>query len=748
MMAATLLSSILPDELSDSVAEWEQTAARLDNAGYGQRLARNYRAASLKIAEALNWQAVIDLADIVSLVAIKASPSVADRLCASAIDMPKFCKNDPLQFNRCLELFSQFCTHAPESLTYFLLNLKTLCQRLDIDGLEAFVWGGFRSFATDVTGRAEFFKLRSGQAHKLIARQEGRQCFSDFKEEMCAYVHALYGLDIKLKDYLPANFDPSDYRPTFSYDLVRLPIIYPASDNFDLRQLYRASLAHIGAHIKFTNSRFERGSFRPIQIAVASIIEDARVEQLAIADMPGARKLWLPFHDQGQSDIPTVKNMFACLSRALLDPDFTSNIGWVCKAQDMFFASECEWNSPVLSRRLGNLLGNDLGQMRVQFNHKDYVVGPIYRDDNMGLWDFDDRSLAPNPEIHQQDIEAAKRKKPEPSDQPPLNPAAQEEKGDIKTTRLIASKDDKSEVVAQYHEFDFQINAIREDWVSIRNYDVKSGQANRWQTLLEKNKTLVDKVTSLQSSRKIGRQQKLKRQLDGDALDLDASVRAAIDLKLDQLPELGIYERRTIPVSELAINIIIDVSHSTSENVVDGSQDGHRYSTILDREIEAVSVLSQAMETTGDMFAISAFCSDGRDDVRFFPIKEFDEKLDEQAGQQLAGLKSGLSTRLGAAIRHAGQQLAPIQAERRVVLLLSDSEPSDIDCTDPEYLIQDARRAISELSMKGIDIFCVGFVGSGSEQNDKVFEHRNFYPVQKFEELPEKLASIYLNLAR
>lgn len=38
----------------------------------------------------------------------------------------------------------------------------------------------------------------------------------------------------------------------------------------------------------------------------------------------------------------------------------------------------------------GNLLGNDLGQMRIQFNPRTYRVEPLYRDDNSGLWDTDD----------------------------------------------------------------------------------------------------------------------------------------------------------------------------------------------------------------------------------------------------------------------------------------------------------------------------------------------------------------------
>ncbi|WP_164107781.1 hypothetical protein, partial [Serratia marcescens] len=69
----------------------------------------------------------------------------------------------------------------------------------------------------------------------------------------------------------------------------------------------------------------------------------------------------------------------------------------------------------------------------------------------------------------------------------------------------------------------------------------------------------------------------------------------------------------------------------------------------------------------------------------------------------MAGLQSSFSTRLGAAIRHAGVDLAGQRSYRRLLLVVTDGEPSDIDIEDRRYLVEDARKAVQSLSRLGID---------------------------------------------
>ena len=107
--------------------------------------------------------------------------------------------------------------------------------------------------------------------------------------------------------------------------------------------------------------------------------------------------------------------------------------------------------------------------------------------------------------------------------------------------------------------------------------------------------------------------------------------------------------------------------------------------------------MAKALDKLGDPFAITGFCSVGKDDVRLQPIKKFEEGLSVLTGMNLSGLKSNFSTRIGSIIRYSGTSFTKVKAMRKLVLVITDGEPSDVDVTDSEYLIQDARHAINAL---------------------------------------------------
>src|SRR5262249_17359132 len=138
--------------------------------------------------------------------------------------------------------------------------------------------------------------------------------------------------------------------------------------------------------------KFLIGRLKPLQIALISLIEDARVEALALRDLPGLRHLWLPFHTATPSLQATAASLMVRLARALIDPSYEDHDAWVSKGRALFAAAADRRTDPMTSREIGGLLGNDIGQMRLQFNAKSYVVEPVYRDDNLALWDFGDQS--------------------------------------------------------------------------------------------------------------------------------------------------------------------------------------------------------------------------------------------------------------------------------------------------------------------------------------------------------------------
>src|SRR5690606_16019180 len=122
---------------------------------------------------------------------------------------------------------------------------------------------------------------------------------------------------------------------------------------------------------------------------LTSLLEDARVEWLVMQQRPGLRALWRPFFDVLDIAGSDVAGLLRRLSVALFDPQRSDEHAWIARARRLFFASEESRRDPAFSRYLGNLLGNDLGQMRLQFNWQSHVVEPTYRDDHRGLWQDD-----------------------------------------------------------------------------------------------------------------------------------------------------------------------------------------------------------------------------------------------------------------------------------------------------------------------------------------------------------------------
>jgi nitric oxide reductase activation protein len=250
------------------------------------------------------------------------------------------------------------------------------------------------------------------------------------------------------------------------------------------------------------------------------------------------------------------------------------------------------------------------------------------------------------------------------------------------------------------------------------------------------------RIERLVRNARIGRVTRLRRQPDGADLDLDATIDAATALRRGDLPDERVFERKVLRSRDFASLLLIDTSASTQDPVPAAA------SSILDVEKSAVAVLAEAMGAVGDRFALRAFASNGRDEVRFARIKDFDGKFDAAARARLAGLQSKLSTRLGAALRHAGAELGEIAATRRIVLALTDGAPSDIDVPDAKDLVEDARRAVLALRMRGIDAFGITLDPTGQGAGAVIFGRANHMPIRRIQELPWRLSELYFRLAR
>jgi nitric oxide reductase NorD protein len=628
---------------------------------------------------------------------------------------------------------------APESVGAAAARMNQILGAGDIFSFENFVAAGLKAAAGDKRKRLAFFTLQDELARQLVERATGGVGFTEAERQTKAFVTSLWGRPPLLRSLSGSTGQTEQRRSGIAGPLIRLPAIYRGVQDDAAYALYRAAATHAQAHLELGGPRFPVGTLKPLQIALVTLIEDARIERLAMRQLPGLRKLWSPYHVATPGGVATAPILLTRLARALFDPSYVDDNGFVAKGRAMFEASLDRIGEPAISREIGMLLGNDLGQMRVQFNSKTYVVEPSYRDDGIGLWDFGEDPPT-SAEALDLAVEAARIEQREQPDQPSQQSDAQENDGAAGRARPVAP-DQRGLVIAKYPEWDRAHHVERPEWTTVREVAAQPGNPRVVEEALDSADVLRSRIRRLVRSVRVGRVIRLKRQLDGHDLDVDAMLDAGIALRMRQEPDPRIFRTMSSRHRDLAALLLLDISESTRDRLASGA-------TILDLERLAVAVLAEAMDALGDPFGLLAFASNGRDDVEMTTIKAFGERYDRSCLGRLAGLQSGLSTRLGTAIRHAGETVSQVDSFRKLVIVLTDGEPSDIDVADPLDLVEDARRAALGLRARGIDGFGV-VLGSGAANSAaRIFGRGNTMLVPRVEDLPTRLSELYFRLAR
>ena len=167
----------------------------------------------------------------------------------------------------------------------------------------------------------------------------------------------------------------------------------------------------------------------------------------------------------------------------------------------------------------------------------------------------------------------------------------------------------------------------------------------------------------------------------------------------------------------------------------------------LELSQEAVSLLAWAVEQIGDPFAIGGFHSDTRHEVRYLHLKGYKESWGDEVKARLAAMDAGFSTRMGAALRHAGHYLSHQQADKKLLLVLTDGEPADIDCKDARYLIEDARIAVRELGQQGIYTYCIDLDPKADVYVADIFG-KHYTVIDNIQRLPERLPQLFMALTK
>ncbi|WP_412480962.1 nitric oxide reductase activation protein NorD [Azonexus sp. IMCC34839] len=263
-----------------------------------------------------------------------------------------------------------------------------------------------------------------------------------------------------------------------------------------------------------------------------------------------------------------------------------------------------------------------------------------------------------------------------------------------------------------------------------------AGQAALPQELAATAKKLRGQFAALAPQRRW-----LKAQPDGPELDIDSCVRNQADRASGHTPETGGYLAQARCERDLACLLLADLSMSTDAPI----SDSHR---IVDVIRDSLLLFSEALTATGDRFGIYGFSSLRRQNVRFHLLKDFGERYDAKARGRILAIKPGFYTRMGAAIRQAAGILNEQASARKLLLIITDGKPNDLDLYDSRYGIEDTRMAVFEARRMGLTPFCVTIDREAGAYLPYLFGPAGFCVIRKPEELPRRLPLLYAQLTR
>ncbi len=234
----------------------------------------------------------------------------------------------------------------------------------------------------------------------------------------------------------------------------------------------------------------------------------------------------------------------------------------------------------------------------------------------------------------------------------------------------------------------------------------------------------------------------LKGQQDGDELDMDAWVQLVSE-RNSTMPtsEHGLYRAQVNQERDLACLLLADLSLSTDAYV-------SNHTRVIDVIRDSLLLFSEALTATGDSFALYGFSSLKRGNVRFHYIKGFEEKYGGQVRGRITAIKPGYYTRMGAAIRQASSLLVQQKKRQRLLLILTDGKPNDLDQYEGRYGIEDTRVALLEAKKLGLRPFCVTIDTEASDYLPHLFGAGGYVVIRNPEDLPKELPLLYAQMTR
>ena len=229
-------------------------------------------------------------------------------------------------------------------------------------------------------------------------------------------------------------------------------------------------------------------------------------------------------------------------------------------------------------------------------------------------------------------------------------------------------------------------------------------------------------------------------QTDGDEIDINSYISFSTDRLIGHSStDPRLYRQLRNSYRDLSCLLLADLSLSTDAYVNNDKK-------VIDVIRESLFLFAESLNASGDKFALAGFSSKRRNHIRYYPIKDFRQPYDGHIIDLINAIEPGYFTRMGAAIRYAASELVKQKSEQKLLLILTDGKPNDLDKYESRYGLEDTKMAILEAKKMGLEPFCISIDQYASDYLPYIFGSNSFIHLKNADELPKKLPLLYMRL--
>ena len=306
----------------------------------------------------------------------------------------------------------------------------------------------------------------------------------------------------------------------------------------------------------------------------------------------------------------------------------------------------------------------------------------------------------------------------------------------------------EGEVAFNYDEWDRELTDHRMGWCRVVEKRVQKGSRDFVEQTKERHRGVISSIRHQFQLLKPEDLTRVSNELDGEEFDLNAVIDHVIDRRADGHQSERLYIKRLRRRRDVAVSFLLDQSSSTARTI--GRHPLQPYTRpgrrIIEIEKEGLVLMSEALEAVGDIYSINGFTSEGRRNVKFYVVKDFDEQYNDEVKRRIGGITYQNNTRLGAAIRHATARLSKQNSRTRLLIVLSDGRPYDHDYGDARYAREDTREALKHAKLQGITPFCITIDRESEAELRDLYGEIGYTIIDDVLSLPERLPGIYRRL--